>query len=113
MGRLSRDTGARSERAVVHSHHDAGIAAEKVRRSGDRGADLTIADTFTAEVTARKTGAGFTPLEAWFGDADRRFLKRNQAQPLVLLRWETSVQLLRGALRLDTTMDDTHGQASV
>jgi TPR repeat protein len=35
----------------------------------------------------RKNGAGFATLESWLADFDILFLRRNHADPLVLLPW--------------------------
>jgi len=42
---------------------------------------------FVAEVKARKNGNGFTTLETWLADYDCLFLRRNHAEPLVVLPW--------------------------
>lgn len=99
MPATQRTKGARVERAIVAMHHDAGIAAEKVSRSGHAGPDLRIADQFTAEVKARKAGSGFVQLERWMGKADLLVLRRDRRSPLVCLRWELYVQLMTAYLR--------------
>jgi hypothetical protein len=33
------------------------------------------------------SGAGFTTLESWLGEYDALFLRRNNADPLVVLPW--------------------------
>jgi len=50
-------------------------------------------------VKARGNGSGFTLLEKWLGDYDALFLRRNRAEPLVLLPWSTWVALLERARR--------------
>jgi hypothetical protein len=94
MARLSRSKGARVERELVHLHHDAGVPACKDSRTGYTGPDLTIAETFSAEVKSRKTGEGFATLERWLGKCDLLFLKRDRQPPLVLLPWKTYLQLM-------------------
>lgn len=47
-----------------------------------------------AEVKARKTGTGFKQLEGWLGDNDLLFLRRNNADAMVTMRWEIFVQLM-------------------
>jgi hypothetical protein len=42
-----------------------------------------------AEVKARKNGSGFTQLEKWFGEYQVLFLRRDRADPLVVLPWST------------------------
>jgi hypothetical protein len=47
-----------------------------------------------AESKARKNGAGFTQLETWLGEYDVLFLRRNNADPMVVLPWRVSAALL-------------------
>ena len=102
MGLSSRRKGAEIERLIVALHHEAGLPAEKVSRTGYTGSDLRIADEFLGEVKARKTGEGFTLLESWLTGADLLFLKRNRQSPLVCMSWGVYEQLLRGYLRGST-----------
>jgi hypothetical protein len=46
------------------------------------------------EVKGRKNGAGFVTLEKWLGEYDGLFLRRNNADPLVLLPWRIWARLL-------------------
>jgi hypothetical protein len=50
---------------------------------------------FVAEVKARKNGNGFTTLETWLADYDCLFLRRNNADPLVVLPWRAWRSLLQ------------------
>jgi hypothetical protein len=54
---------------------------------------------FVAEVKARKNGSGFTQLEKWLGDYQVLFLRRDRADPLVVLPWSTWAALLEKARR--------------
>ena len=47
-----------------------------------------------AEVKARKNGAGFTQLERWLDTYDLLFLRRNHADPLVVMPWRVWATLL-------------------
>ena len=47
-----------------------------------------------AEVKSRRSGAGFVTLEKWLGEYDCLFLRRNSAEPMVLLPWRVWVALL-------------------
>jgi len=64
------------------------------------GADVDVyangkgAAPLATEVKARKAGAGFVTLESWLGGNDALFLKRNHADPLIVLPWRTWAQLL-------------------
>jgi hypothetical protein len=42
---------------------------------------------FVCEVKARKDGSGFAQLERWLGDFDLLALRRNNADPLIILPW--------------------------
>jgi hypothetical protein len=50
------------------------------------------------EVKSRKNGSGFALLEKWLGEY-QVFLRRNRADPLVVLPWSTWVALLEKARR--------------
>jgi Holliday junction resolvase len=99
MGRPSRAKGIRVEREFVHLHRDAGIPAERVPLSGAAGGrfagDLVVAGRLRGEVKARKDGAGFATLERWLGDNDLLFLRRNRAEPLVVMPWAVYASLMR------------------
>jgi Holliday junction resolvase len=100
MGKPSRDKGARCEREIVAAHRELGIKAERVPLSGavryrDNGADVDIyafgqdAAPLVCEIKARASGEGFRTLERWLSDADALFLRRDRAEPLIVLPWRT------------------------
>ena len=81
-------------------HEALGIKAERVPLSGaaryqGNGADLDVYAfgkdnaPLVTEVKSRKSGEGFVTLERWLGDADALFVKRDRAEPMVLLPWAT------------------------
>jgi Holliday junction resolvase len=101
-----RRKGARIEREIVALHRELGIHAEKVPLSGatryqQNGADVDIyfrgkdEAPLVAEVKGRKSGEGFRQLERWLAENDALFLRRNNAEPLVVLPWRTWVKLIR------------------
>src|SRR2546425_10869973 len=98
MARMSRTKGQRIERELVHLHVDAGIPASRVPLSGAAGGeyagDLHILD-LRAEVKARANGKGFKQLEAWLGQHDILFLRRDRQRPLVLLPWDVYIRLMQ------------------
>jgi Holliday junction resolvase len=99
MGRMSRRKGAVIEREIVNKHLELGIPALRVPLSGAaRGFkdDVRIEGIGTAEVKARANGNGFAQLEKWLGECDALFLRRDRAEPLVLLPWSTYARLLKG-----------------
>jgi hypothetical protein len=61
--------------------------------------DAEIEAALVAEVKSRKNGSGFTLLEKWLGDYQALFLRRNRADPLVVLPWSTWVTLLEKVRR--------------
>jgi hypothetical protein len=107
MSRLSRDKGLRAEREIVAAHAELGIKGERVPLSGaaryrGNGADVDLyvfgpdAAPLICEVKARASGEGFATLERWLGDADALFLRRDRADPLVVLPWQTWARLVPG-----------------
>jgi hypothetical protein len=74
----------------VHAERYPLSGASRFRGSGH---DIDIypfgrdAAPLVAESNARKDGGGFVQLERWLGDYDALFLRRNSADPLVVLPW--------------------------
>jgi hypothetical protein len=110
MSRSQRDKGARIERDIVDRHKAINVHAERYPLSGGSrfrgsGHDVDLypfgrdAAPLVAEVKARKNGSGFTLLEKWLGGYGALFLRRNRADPLVVLPWSTWVTLLEKARR--------------
>jgi Holliday junction resolvase len=104
-GRRSRAKGDRIEREIVSRHAAIGIKAERYPLSGatrfrGSGHDIDIyafgtdEGPLVAEVKSRRSGAGFVTLEKWLGEYDCLFLRRNSAEPMVLLPWRVWVALL-------------------
>ncbi|MBM3560734.1 MAG: hypothetical protein FJX53_12850 [Alphaproteobacteria bacterium] len=104
-GRASRRKGDRIERELVARHVVAGVHAERIPLSGatryqGRSADLDVyafvceAAPLVCEAKARAGGAGFTTLEKWLSDADALFLRRDRAEPMIVLPWSTWARLL-------------------
>lgn len=100
MGGSSRRKGGRIERELVARLRAMGIEdAHRVPLSGStpgyRG-DVKFGD-FRCEVKARGHGQGFSILERWLSDFDILFLRRDRAEPLVLLPWQTFEKLIMKA----------------
>ena len=104
-GARRRGKGNRIEREIVERHRALGVHAERYPLSGasrfrGSGHDLDVyafgreEAPLVAEVKARKNGAGFTVLEAWLGEFDALFLRRNHGEPLVVLPWRMWARLL-------------------
>jgi Holliday junction resolvase len=104
MGKSQRDKGARVEREFVNMHKTAGIHAERVPMSGasayTHDADIDVyafgkdEAPLICEVKARKNGAGFKTIEDWLGENDALFLKRNNAEPMVVVPWRVWQRLV-------------------
>jgi Holliday junction resolvase len=110
MSRASRDKGPRIEREIVALQAELGIKAERVPLSGaaryqGNGADIDVygfgedAAPLVGEVKARGNGEGFTTLERWLGDSDVLFLRRDRAEPMIVLPWRAWAQLLSATTR--------------
>lgn len=104
-GARHRQKGDRIEREIVDRHKEIGVHSERYPLSGAsrfRGSshDVDIypfgreVAPLVAEIKARKDGQGFCQLERWLGSYDALFLRRNNADPLVLLPWRVWVALL-------------------
>jgi Holliday junction resolvase len=109
-GARHRRKGTRAERELVVRHLELSVKAEKYPLSGatrfrGSGHDVDIyafgdeEAPLVAEVKARKGGAGFTMLERWLGEYDLLFLRRNNADPLVLIPWRIWQRLLERVRR--------------
>jgi hypothetical protein len=95
----------RAEREIVDRHKAINVHAERIPLSGasryrGSGHDIDLypfgrdAAPLVAEVKARKNGSGFALLEKWLGEHQVLFLRRNRADPLVVVPWSTWVSLL-------------------
>ena len=104
-GRRHRDKGNRIEREIIARHKELGIKAERYPLSGasrfrGSGHDVDVyvfgpdSAPAVAEVKGRKDGAGFVTLEKWLGEFDALFLRRNNADPLIVLPWRVWARLL-------------------
>src|SRR5262249_23508982 len=104
-GARQRRVGNACEREIVDRHRVLGIHSERYPLSGAsrfRGSghdvDLYIFGPqeapAVAEVKKRKGGAGFATLERWLGECDALFLRRNHADPMILLPWRVWARLL-------------------
>jgi Holliday junction resolvase len=104
-GARHRRKGGRAERELVDLHEALGVHAERYPLSGatkfrNSGHDVDIyvfgreQAPLVAEVKARKNGGGFVQLERWLGEFDLLALRRNNADPLIVLPWRVWAQLI-------------------
>jgi Holliday junction resolvase len=98
-GAKHKRKGSRVEREIVQLTLALGRPAKRVPLSGSvegfKG-DVLIeheSGELRAEVKARRSGAGFVTLEKWLGTNDLLFLRRDHAEPMVLLPWATWARL--------------------
>lgn len=105
MASKSKRKGDRIEREIVHKHRDIGFECQRIplsggashageEFSGDIKLELPDIGVVRAEVKARANGEGFKTLETWLGTNDMLFLRRDNAEPLVVLPWATYEKLL-------------------
>lgn len=104
-GARHRRKGDRCEREIVERHKALGVHAERYPLSGasrfrGSGHDVDIyvfgqeQAPIVGEVKGRKNGAGFVTLEQWLGEFDVLFLRRNNADPLVVVPWRIWAQII-------------------
>jgi Holliday junction resolvase len=104
-GARHRRKGNRVERELVALHLALGVHAERYPLSGasrfrGSGHDIDIyaygkdAAPLVAEVKSRKGGGGFIQLERWLGEFDLLALRRNNADPLIVVPWRVWAALL-------------------
>jgi Holliday junction resolvase len=102
---MQRRKGLRIEREIVELHRAIDVHAERVPLSGasryqGNAADVDIYpfgkddSPLCCEVKGRKNGEGFATIEKWLSENDVLFLRRNNAEPLIVLPWRTWVRLL-------------------
>jgi Holliday junction resolvase len=107
-GARHRRKGDRLEREIVTRHRALGFHAERYPLSGasrfrDSMHDVDLylfgrADApICCEVKGRKSGSGFAMLEKWLAQYDALFLRRNNADPYVLLPWRIWARILQRA----------------
>jgi hypothetical protein len=103
MANKPKDRGRAVENWIRDKHREHGIPCERVVGSGMFGGkltgDLCIPDVdhckFRAESKARKNGAGFSTLEKWMGEDDIMFLKRNYQDPMVIMKFDLYLALMK------------------
>jgi len=117
-GAHHRRKGDRIEREIVDRHKAIGIHAERYPLSGAsrfRGSGHDI-DLYlfgsdeapaVAEVKSRKGGAGFAVLEKWLAEYDALFLRRNNADPLVIVPWRMWARILEWVQPMNATAPAT------
>jgi len=104
-GARHRRKGDRIEREIVDRHKGLGVYAERYPLSGasqfgGSGHDIDVylfgrdAAPVICEVKSRRSGAGFTTLESWLAECNALFLRRNNADPLVVLPWRMWSRIL-------------------
>jgi len=92
-GARHRQKGNRIEREIVDRHLDLGIKAERHPLSGasrfassSHDVDVYVFGTDEPPLVAE---GGFTQLETWLGEYVLLALRRNHADPMIVLPWRT------------------------
>jgi Holliday junction resolvase len=109
-GAAPRRKGDRIERDLIKRHRAMGVHAERYPFSGaslfrGKSHDIDVylfgrdETPIMGEVKSRKSGAGFATLERWLAEYGALFLRRNNADPLVLLPWRVWARILETARR--------------
>ena len=102
-GGRHRKKGARIEREIVERHKALGFDAERYPLSGASGfrgsghdVDLYLLGRtpIRCEVKSRRRGSGFATLERWLAQYEALFLRRDHADPLIVLPWRMWARLL-------------------
>ena len=104
-GARHRRKGDQIEREIVERHRALGVHAERYPLSGasrfrGSGHDIDVylfgreQAPMVCEVKSRKSGAGFATLERWLAEYDALFLRRNGADPMVVLAWRVWTRIL-------------------
>ena len=116
-GASPRRRGDSIEREITERHKALGIHSERYPLSGasrfrGSGHDIDVylfrreQAPLVAEVKARKGGSGFVQLENWLGTFDLLFLRRNHADPMVVVPWRVWARLLQGGVDLVSEQGD-------
>ena len=115
-----RRKGDRCERELVERHRAIGVHAERYPLSGasrfrGSGHDVDVyafgrdEAPLVAEVKARKSGGGFVQLEKWLGEFDLLALRRNNADPLIVLPWRVWTRLITISARAENLPSSSGG----
>ncbi len=98
MPNRQKHKGNRVENQMVKLLLDADIPAQRVPLSGQVGGlfsgDIRIAESYTAEVKARKNGEGFATIQKWLGENEFLFLKQDRKPPFVVMNWNIFIALM-------------------
>jgi hypothetical protein len=105
MGKASRDKGLRIEREIIERFKAIGIHAERYPLSGasrfrGEGHDVDVyvfgpdAPPLVSEAKGRADGEGFKMLERWLGENDLLLLRKDRADPLVVMPWAMLARLI-------------------
>lgn len=105
MPNRQKEKGSRFERSIVKLITAAGFSAAKVPLSGGAGGEFSddiemhwfAGETARFECKARANGTGFATLYKWLGSCSGLFLKADRQPPLVVLRMEDFVDLMKKA----------------
>jgi len=105
MSNPAKQKGDRFERSVVHLLGAEGISASRTLLPAQAGrqnpGDLIIQQKYRAECKARKSAGGFKLIDSWMGENDFLICKRDYKSPLVCMRWDTFIDLLKRSMTVE------------
>lgn len=91
----NRRRGAEVENQIVNMLREAGVAAEKISRTGYTGPDMLIRDEFLGECKLRK--GGWKLILDWLAPVHILFLRQHGVrEPIVVMRFGLFIRLLGG-----------------
>jgi Holliday junction resolvase len=94
MSIKSRRKGAREENALVRQLQDAGLAAEKISRTGYAGEDISIPLLGIARrVEVKVRSHGFQQLYTWLEERDVLIVRKDRSEPLVVIRLKHALEI--------------------
>src|SRR5262245_29645867 len=100
MGKKSRDKGSRTERAIVHTLQDSGLAAEKISGMYRSGADISVPVLgIDRDIEVKSRATGFSRLYSWLEDRYALVVKADRQEPLVIIRLRDAAEIAKSAER--------------
>jgi hypothetical protein len=99
-GRLPRNKGNRTERALVRFLQEHGFAAEKISGMYKAGPDLSVPLLgIDRRVEVKCRGNGFRQVNAWLAGADLLILRADRCEPLAVVPLRLAAEVASAAER--------------
>jgi hypothetical protein len=98
-GRLYKDRGARTDRAICSIAAGKGYRGERIFRMYKRGSDLHMPSLgVDCAVEVKRLATGFTQLYDWLNGHDTLIVKADRQEPLVILRMSLAAEIAKRAV---------------